>query len=224
MRSVLDREHFGLIPASMMTTVILVDINDDVDQLRLTSEQARDNRRLIVETASRMFRLHGIGNISVADIMKESGFMHGGFHNHFKSKEDLATKAVVISFENAANDLSEKLTFGRNPQKALASVLVGYLSSSHRDTSSGGCPASAFPVDATRNGKDIQTAFANGIEKYLDIFAGQMGGNKHEARQEAIGLLSRLVGALMLSRAVKKSNEKFSEELLRSAHKHFCKK
>jgi len=77
--------------------------------LRLTKEQAEQNRQLIVETASRMFRLRGLENVTVADVMKESGFTHGGFYNHFKSKEELAAEALASAFEVAANDLSEKL-------------------------------------------------------------------------------------------------------------------
>ena len=34
--------------------------------MRLTKEQAKQNRHLIVETASRMFRLHGMENVAVA--------------------------------------------------------------------------------------------------------------------------------------------------------------
>ena len=66
--------------------------------MRLTKEKAEQNRQLIVETASRMFRLHGMENVSVADIMKESGFTHGGFYNHFKSKDELATEAINSAF------------------------------------------------------------------------------------------------------------------------------
>jgi len=77
--------------------------------LRLTKEQAEQNRQLIVETASRMFRLRGLENVTVSDVMKESGFTHGGFYNHFKSKEELAAEALASAFEVAANDLSEKL-------------------------------------------------------------------------------------------------------------------
>jgi TetR/AcrR family transcriptional regulator, transcriptional repressor for nem operon len=187
--------------------------------LRLTKEQAEQNRQLIVETASRMFRLHGLENVTVADVMKESGFTHGGFYNHFKSKEELAAEALASAFEVAANDLSEKLASGRNPQKALASVLAEYLSPQHRDTRTGGCPAAALPVDAARNGKNIQAAFANGVETYLDIIAAQMGGDEQEARQQAIALFSGLVGAMMLSRAVKKSDPRLSDELLSSARK-----
>jgi TetR/AcrR family transcriptional repressor of nem operon len=44
-----------------------------------------------------------------------------------------------------------------------------------------------------------------------------MGGDEQEARQQAIALFSGLVGAMMLSRAVKKSDPALSDELLRSA-------
>ena len=192
-------------------------------RLRLTKEQAEQNRRLIVETASRMFRLQGVENVAVADVMKEAGFTHGGFYNHFKSKDELVTEAVASAFDSAAKNLSQDVASGGALQKALNAFLADYLSSAHRDTSTGGCPASAFPVDAARSGKDIQAAFADGIEAYLEIFAGRMDGDKREARQRAVALLSGIVGAVLLSRAVKKSQPKLSDELLASARKQICK-
>jgi TetR/AcrR family transcriptional repressor of nem operon len=170
-----------------------------------------------------MFRLQGVENVAVADVMKESGFTHGGFYNHFKSKDDLATEAVASAFDHAAKNLSEDIASGNDPQKALNSILANYLSPAHRDTSTGGCPATAFPVDSARSGKDVQAAFADGIEAYLEIFAGRMDGDKREARQRAVALLSGIVGALLLSRAVKKSRPKLSDELLSSARKQICK-
>jgi TetR/AcrR family transcriptional repressor of nem operon len=192
-------------------------------RLRLTREQAEQNRRLIVETASRMFRLQGLENVAVADVMKESGFTHGGFYNHFKSKDDLATEAVASSFDHAAKNLSDDIASGNDAQKVLNAFVADYLSPAHRDTSTGGCPATAFPVDSARGGKDVQTAFADGIESYLEIFAARMDGDKREARQRAAALLSGIVGALLLSRAVKKGRPKLSDELLSSARKQICK-
>src|ERR1700726_4986250 len=89
--------------------------------LRLTKERAEQNRRLIVETASRMFRLQGLENVAVADVMKESGFTHGGFYNHFKSKDDLAAEAIASAFDVVASDLSEKLASRRRSQDSLSS-------------------------------------------------------------------------------------------------------
>jgi TetR/AcrR family transcriptional repressor of nem operon len=192
-------------------------------RLRLTREQAEQNRRQIVETASRMFRLQGLENVSVADVMKEAGFTHGGFYNHFKSKDELATEAVASTFEHAATKLAQDIASGNDPQKALNAVLADYLSPAHRDTRTGGCPAPAFPVDAARSGKEVQAAFADGIESYLEIFAARMDGDKREARQRAVALLSGIVGAVLLSRAVKKAQPKLSDELLGSARKQICK-
>jgi TetR/AcrR family transcriptional repressor of nem operon len=187
--------------------------------MRLTKEQAEQNRHLIVETASRMFRLHGVENVAVADIMKEAGFTHGGFYNHFESKDELAAEAIASAFDVVVNDLWEKLAARRRSQESLSSFVVRYLSPQHRDTKSGGCPASAFPVDAARNGKTVQTAFVKGIETYLDLIAAQMDGDEQQARQQAIALFSGLVGAMMLSRAVKKSDPTLSDELLSSTRK-----
>jgi TetR/AcrR family transcriptional repressor of nem operon len=184
--------------------------------VRLTKGQAEQNRQLIVETASRMFRLHGVENVAVADIMKECGFTHGGFYNHFESKDELAAEAIASAFDGVASDLSEKLASGKHPQEPLSSFIAQYLSPTHRDTKSGGCPAPALSGDAARNGKTIQTAFVKGIETYLDIIAAQLGGDKQEARQQAVALFSGLVGAMMLSRAVKKSDPRLSDELLSS--------
>jgi TetR/AcrR family transcriptional repressor of nem operon len=46
-----------------------------------------------------------------------------------------------------------------------------------------------------------------------------MGADEQEARQQAIALFSGLVGAMMLSRAVKKSDPTLSDELLSAARK-----
>ena len=187
--------------------------------MRLTKERAEHNRQLIVATASRMFRLHGLDNVAVADIMKESGFTHGGFYNHFTSKDELAAEAIASAFDVVASDLSDKLASGKRPQESLSSFVARYLSPRHRDTKSGGCPASALSADAARNGKTVQTAFVKGMETYLDLIAAQMGGDAQEARQQAMALFSGLVGAMVLSRAVRKSDPALSDELLSSARK-----
>jgi len=212
----------------MMMIIIIVKsqigfLENGEQRLRLTKEKVERNRRHIVETASRMFRLRGMDNVGVADMMKESGFTHGGFYNHFESKEQLAVEAVVCSFHDASNFLLEQIASGCKPGEGLASLLAQYLSPQHRDTCTGGCPVAALPVDAARNGIDVQTAFADGIEAYLDIFADQLDGSKQEVRQKAIALLSGIVGALLLSRAVKNGKPRLSSELLSAARRQFCK-
>ncbi|MGW6509879.1 TetR family transcriptional regulator, partial [Streptomyces niveus] len=40
---------------------------------RVSKEQAQENRRRIVDTASRLFREQGTAGVSVADLMKAAG-------------------------------------------------------------------------------------------------------------------------------------------------------
>src|SRR5207237_8242076 len=62
-------------------------------RMRVSREQAVQNRERIVETAAQLFRERGFEGIGVADLMKEAGLTHGGFYGHFSSKEDLIAEA-----------------------------------------------------------------------------------------------------------------------------------
>ena len=48
--------------------------------MRISKEQARENREKVVETASRLFRERGFEGVGVSDLMKTAGFTHGGFY------------------------------------------------------------------------------------------------------------------------------------------------
>src|ERR1700722_17864766 len=58
--------------------------------MRVTREQAAENRERIVAAASRLFREKGFDGIGVDAIMDGVGLTHGGFYRHFQSKEALA--------------------------------------------------------------------------------------------------------------------------------------
>jgi TetR/AcrR family transcriptional repressor of nem operon len=189
--------------------------------LRLTQEQAAQNRLLILETASRMFRLHGLDSVSVADIMKEAGFTHGGFYNHFSSKDELAAEAIGCAFAGVASDLSQRLAAVRDHQESLTSFVSQYLSPRHRDTRTGGCPAPALAADAARNGKAVQAAFVKGIQTYLDMISAKISGPEDQTRQEAVALFSGLVGAVLLSRAVKGRDPDLADEFLSATSRIF---
>lgn len=65
---------------------------------RITKEDKARNRQNILEAASRMFRSQGIDAVGIAELMKEAGLTHGGFYNHFASKNDLAVEVCGASY------------------------------------------------------------------------------------------------------------------------------
>jgi TetR/AcrR family transcriptional regulator, transcriptional repressor for nem operon len=199
--------------------------------MKLTREQAADNRRRIIETASRLFREHGFDGVGLADLMKAAGFTHGGFYNHFASKEALAAEAASSGLNFSGLKLSDALLDERKTGRSgLTRFVERYLSSDHRDSRESGCTIAALAGDAAREGKEIQKRFAQGIEEELDIFASYLTkGSKGEAsslsaREHSILLLAELVGAIILARAVAQAKPSLSAEILRTSRRDLAKK
>ena len=55
--------------------------------MKVTREQAAQNRDRVLDVAARLFRERGFDGIGVADLMKNAGLTHGGFYGQFGSKE-----------------------------------------------------------------------------------------------------------------------------------------
>ena len=98
----------------------------------------------------------------------------------------------------------------------MAERLAKYLSPEHRDEPTGGCPTGSLPVDVGRQAVSAQRAFAEGLERYVGLIEGVFPENERK-REAAIATLSTLVGAIILSRAVRDGDPGLSAEILRSA-------
>jgi TetR/AcrR family transcriptional repressor of nem operon len=176
------------------------------DDMRITREQARKNQGQMIKAAADLFREHGFDGVGVVDLMKGAGFTHGGFYNHFESKDDLMGAAAGSAFRQLEEFRATK---------DLHTVLSNYLSAAHRAARRRGCPASALSGDAARQPDRIKRIFADGIEgmigEYMNLLEGTL--RPAERRDLAINMLATAVGALVLARAIP-SNDELSQEIL----------
>jgi len=184
--------------------------------MRVTKEVAAQNRRKILETATQLFKAQGIDNVSVADLTKAAGFTHGGFYNHFESKADLAVETIRYAFQQALSEISGEGATTAGDLIPMAARLANYLSPEHRDEPTGGCPTGSLPVDVGRQAAGAQRAFADGLERYIALIEGVFPANERK-REAAIATLSTLVGAIILSRAVREGHPGLSDDILRAA-------
>lgn len=179
---------------------------------RVSKEQAQENRRRIVDTASRLFREQGTDGISVADLMKAAGLTHGGFYKHFDSKEALVDEATACAFDGVdALAAAGGVDGGTDPEAARRAFIDHYLSPGHRDDMAGGCPTAGLAVDMARGaaGSTARRTYAEGVAAFARRMATEEDGDDGLAR------LSTMVGALILARAV--SGDPLSEKLLTAA-------
>src|SRR6476620_2081829 len=92
----------------LMILVIIVNERAREAAMRITKETTAANRERVLEAAARLFREKGVDGIAVAELMQAAGLTHGGFYNHFESKEELAAAAFKTAFDAAVARLDRQ--------------------------------------------------------------------------------------------------------------------
>ena len=161
--------------------------------MKISKAQAGENRDRIVSAASTLFREQGFDGVSVGDLTKAAGFTHGGFYNHFKSKDVLAAEALGAAFTTMAGH--------RERARDLPEMLAHYLSPAARKAPGRSCPAAALGGDVGRQSDDLKMVFAAGVEQMIASVEERLPPGPGR-RERALGVVTRMVGALMLARAV----------------------
>ena len=182
--------------------------------MRVSRTQAEKNRQTVIDVASRLFREHGFDGIGLKDLMEGAGLTQGAFYKQFASKEDLATQASKRALESASRRWSAAAE--ADPKDPLGAVIAFYLSIGHREETMDGCPVVALGSDAARQSVDVKASFEAGIRKYLELLGSWVGDAEgEESSGKAMAILSTMVGAVVLSRAV--NDKRLSKQFLQAA-------
>lgn len=185
--------------------------------MRVSRAQAQENRRTVIEVASRLFRQRGYDGVGLSDLMKGAGLTQGGFYKQFASKDDLVAQASVKALEKGVANWTSVVT--RAARKPLRALIGFYLSDQHVAAKAEGCALAALAPEAARRGPELRRAFEAGINRHLDILDEMVSPTSdEEVRDRSIAALSTMVGALVLSRAV--DDEQLAKRFLRAAADH----
>lgn len=193
---------------------------------RVSRQQKELNRERIVAAASEGFKSRGIDAVAIDELMKTAGMTHGGFYNHFSSKEELALEVLHQGFIASLDTVDAVIgAHPRSSRAALNAIIDGYLSTDHRDHPERGCASAALAADAGRHGIQAQREYLRGLQGYLAAFtdllrtSAQKTNTKldpRRAREQAIALFSQLVGAQLIARAIVQADPQLSDEFLTS--------
>jgi TetR/AcrR family transcriptional regulator, transcriptional repressor for nem operon len=160
----------------------------------------------IVSVAAKRFREVGFEGIGVADVMKEAGVTVGGFYKHFNSRDELVVEALATAFQDV--DRWEEHT------DTLMKFLETYLSEAHRDAPGTGCALGALLGNMSRASRSAKAVYTARLKRSLAYSTGLVPPNgASDRRARAILMISAMLGAINLSRAVSDSN--LSLEILR---------
>lgn len=179
--------------------------------MRVSREQAAENRARVLEGASRLFRARGIEGVAVSELMAESGLTHGGFYGQFASKDALAVEACELAMTKA-----EERWRVRAEKGGAALIRQRYLSETHCTDPGNGCALAALGVDVARSrNRDLRRSFSDGFRALVNVLADALPGGAKARRQRALAEMCTMVGAVVLARAA--DDAELREEVLSAA-------
>lgn len=184
----------------------------------LKSLQKEESRIRILNVASRLFRSQGYKATGIDQIMKDAGLTAGAFYAHFKSKDDLFEHTLEYSLRQMRVLLTKDLENLQGTEKTEA-VLKRYCSTAHRDFPERGCVLASLAAELHRGTKKSDQIIAKYIEKWAFMISENLDDSitPQKKNELALQLISRSVGALLLSRMVKETQ--LSENLLLASQK-----
>jgi TetR/AcrR family transcriptional repressor of nem operon len=179
--------------------------------MKVSREQAAENRDRVIEVAAQLFRERGFDGVGVADLMKAAGLTHGGFYGQFSSKDELIAEASARALTRSLARWSELAE--RASDDSLSAIVGAYLTGTHRDHPGSGCLLAALGSDVSRQGTAVRRAVTDHVRSAIDLLAKLIPGKSKAARRrKGITTYATLVGAMVMARAV--DDRALSQEIL----------
>jgi TetR/AcrR family transcriptional repressor of nem operon len=184
--------------------------------VKVSSEKVSEHREALLATAKRLMQERGFDGAAVADICREAGLTQGALYGQFKSKDALAAEAVRRTCEEGASVWGGLRDGGPD---CLSAFLDAYLCDTHVGDPGMGCTLAACVSEIGRQDPAIIAAYADGFRRMTDLVRQALPAATppDEARRRALVLLSGMVGALAVARALEKADPELSKDLLAAA-------
>lgn len=181
--------------------------------MRYPPEETAAKHKRILNEASRLFRERGFDGVGVAEIMKTADLTHGAFYAHFPSKDALVAEAGVA----ALGEIGRRVARAASADSPREAFIGRYLSEEHRDNPASGCALAAFGSDMARQPEAVRDAFTEEFGHLVDTVAtGLNWPDGADPRKGSLQLISALVGAMVLARAM--TDRRLSREILSAVH------
>jgi TetR/AcrR family transcriptional repressor of nem operon len=188
--------------------------------MRVSKEQAAQNRQKILTSAARLFRERGIGATGVDAITADAGLTHGAVYSQFGSKEAIAAETMREALAGSRR-LWQRILERKGRGKVFPAIVAGYLSRDHRDSAGRGCVVAALGSEISKQPQQVRDVFTAEVKEGLEFLAQVMPRSERSHRyDDAIVAFAAMAGALILARAV--SDESLSNRILKTTAKHLA--
>lgn len=184
--------------------------------MKVTKEQAQQNKLALLEAAGQLFKQHGIDGVGVADVCRQAGLTHGALYKHFADKQDLAAQAFAYAFEAGHGRVARAGGAGAGRQRSLANYLDRYLSLDVRDDMARGCPLVSTACETARQGEAVSRSYADAFAELRAGVEAALPADGSPAERQALAstMVAALVGAMAISRGMAKADRAEADAVL----------
>lgn len=158
--------------------------------MRYPKEHAEEIRRKLIREGGRQIKERGVLGAGVDGIARGLGLSGAALYSHFESKEQLLSE--ILAEELGAT--SRRFLGGL---ASVDEILLQYLSLAHARNPARGCALPAITADVSRGSDELRAAFGSAFSEVVDALEQKLG-----KREDALGMLASLVGAVALARAL----------------------
>jgi len=168
--------------------------------MRYPPERRAKTRDAVLKAAASELREGGFSGVGVDRLSAAAGVTSGAFYSHFSSKEDVLASVIDANLgrpfvEPGDGDLATR-------RERLRAYLRSYISLEHRDDPGQGCVIPTLSADVARSGTAVREIYQQRIDELIGKIASLMQGSAGEREKKAWSLLSMMVGAMLIARAM----------------------
>ena len=159
-----------------------------------------ESHQRILHAVGRGLRTAGYTGIGVDGLAEAAGVTSGAFYGHFKSKAEAFQAAVTAGLEELRIGIA---SFQEKPGDGwLAAFADFYLTEKVTCPPGDACGLPSFAPEVARADPASREAYQAGLLELVGAVEAGLSDSKSERRAIAWEILAKLVGAVMLARAV----------------------
>jgi len=169
-------------------------------------------RGRIVQSARKLFNLHGFEGVTLDQIMSGAGLTRGGFYSYFKSKSDLYAEVLGCFFTDPEwKSCWEGIEVDLAAKDVGPQVVRAYLSRQHFEDVENSCPMVALPTDVSRCGESAKAAFETVFGAMVGVLERSAIADRRHRRARAQAIAALCIGGMVVARAL--ANRKTADDL-----------
>jgi AcrR family transcriptional regulator len=160
------------------------------------------SRDRMIQSASELFREHGVSGTGLRDINARSGVPRGAIYHHFPGgKSEIAAAAATYAGDEVRT-LLEAVAAESDPVMVVQAFVAGWAEHLRSHEFRSGCAIVAVAGEATL-GSEVSRAAAEALSGWAQVFASALESAavpKQRALRLGVMIVSAVEGAIILSR------------------------